>query len=72
MDNVLHNAEREQKPDVERHRQSDDFRICVEVLERIAFWPSATLANALAHLMRSSFDNTHSTQTYAHVFQPIA
>ena len=50
IEKVLDISEQEQKPDAERHRQSNDFRVRVEVPERIAFWRSATLAEALARL----------------------
>jgi len=57
---VLHVAERKGKSDVQHHRQTDDFRAAVEVLEGAGFGHLRTLLGPLPRSKQSSPDKTHS------------
>jgi len=55
---VLDISERKRKPNVEHHRQADDFRARLDVSEKAAFGHTRTLASATPRLKPSSSDRT--------------
>ena len=58
---ILHVAERQGKPDVEHNRQADDFRAALKALERIRFGHVPTLRGRPARLNWNLSDSANFT-----------
>jgi hypothetical protein len=56
VEQILDVSQQKWEPDIEHHRQADDFGDGLELLEREVFGPPMTLSGALPRLKRSSSD----------------
>ena len=55
---ILNIAERQREPNVQHHRQANDFRAALKALERVRFGHVQTLRDRPARLNRSLSDKT--------------
>ena len=58
---IFNIPKRKWESDIHHHRQADDFRTCLEVLEWIAFCHPATLVALPARLKQVSYDTAASS-----------